>query len=122
MFVTKVMSAVKDTTASSAVEISNEARGKISEGSAFAIKVVNVGEEAAGRTGTFTFETCLDKSLDLFQTPEDASNIKTNYAFDGAADKTEEWSFSPPACETMKIKLTLSGVLTNGADVYLTIW
>jgi len=116
------MSAVKVTTTSEAVEISNEARGKIATGGAFAIKVVNVGTEAAGRTGTLTFLTCLDKSLNLFQTPEDAIDIKTNYAFDGAADKTEEWSFDPSACESIKIKLTLSGALTNGADVYLTIW
>lgn len=122
MHITKIMSAVKVTTTSSSVEISNPAKGKIADGSAFAIKAVNVGSEAAGRTGTFTFETCLDKSLNLFQTPEGVSNIKASYAFDGAANKTEEWSFSPPACELIKIKLTLSGALTNGVDVYLIIW
>lgn len=122
MHVTKVMDAVTATTTSDPVIINNPAAGRPADGSAFAIQVVNAGAEAGGRTGTFVYLICTFLPLNIFVTPENASNIATDYAFDGAADTTQLWDFSPEACMAIKIKLTLSGALTNGADVYLIIW
>lgn len=134
----KIFSAQKTTGTSAVIPIQNK-QGNVYvvgdkkryppvDADSFGIQVVNAGAEAGGKTGTFKFE--ISHAYDPvsgaaaapFHTPEDATDIKTNYAFDGAADKTESWSFSPPVCEALRIVLTLSGDLTNGADVYLTIW
>lgn len=121
MFKKKIMSAKTTTTTSDAIEVNCPARGEISEGRAFAIQVVNVGTEAAGRTGTFTYTYCLDKTTNAFITPE-SPTILSDHAFDGAAGTTGGAPIlGVPACDCIKITMTLSGALTNGADVYIKI-
>lgn len=122
MFTVKLFSAQKATATSVAIPIQNlQDVFYRSQGAAFAIQAVNVGAEAAGRTCTFAHELRLSENAP-FHTPEGASDIKANYACDGAALKTESWSFSPHACVELKIVMTLSGALTYGLDVYLNVW
>jgi len=123
----KIFSVVKATDTSEAINMLSDSpniaraiRDRLDMGNAFSIQTISLGAETGTRTATFQFLCTLDKNDLPYKTPQGANDIVTAFDCDlyTAADVSHIWSFTPVACEAMKIKLTLSGALTNGLDVY----
>lgn len=128
----KVFTAVKDSLTSTVVinmlsdspNLVRAIRDRLDMGAAMAIQMISLGAEAAGRTAKFEFVCTLDKVNLPYVTPEGAADIVTAFACNAAA-ADESHIYRIPiktACEAMKIKVTFSGALTNGLDVYFIGW
>lgn len=123
----KILSAVKTTETSEAINMLSDSpnlaraiRDRLDMGIAFTIQTISLGAETDTRTATFEFLCTLDKNDLPYKTPQGVNAIVEGFDCDlyTAAGVSHIWSFSPVACEAMKIKLTLSGALANGLDVY----